>query len=129
MIRISAELNDARLHSVVAFLSGGVESARVHVYDGARPALGAVPAGQLLATIPFAQPIGTVADGGLTLAPTVEALIAATGQASWARVVNGHGALAWDCDVSDLNGDGELRLPSTTLYAGGYTRIVSGRLG
>jgi hypothetical protein len=43
--------------------------------------------------------------------------------------VNGNGSVAWDCDVSDLNGTGELRLPSTTLYAGGYTRIVSGLLG
>jgi len=53
-------------------------------------------------------------------------MITATGQASWARIVNGEGDLAWDCDVSDLNGAGELRLPSTTLYAGGSTRIVSG---
>jgi hypothetical protein len=45
------------------------------------------------------------------------------------RIVNGDGALGCDCDASDLEGTGELRLPSTTLYAVGYTRIVSGLLG
>ena len=129
MIRISTELSDARLQSVVAFLAAGVEAARVQVYDGVRPALAGVPAGKLLAAIALMEPIGTVADGLLTITPTGEVLIVNTGQAAWARVVNGNGTLAWDCDVSDLNGTGELRLPSTTLYAGGYTRIVSGVLG
>jgi hypothetical protein len=129
VIRISTELGDARLQSVVAFLAAGAEAARVQVYDGARPALAGLPAGKLLAAIALMEPIGTVADGLLTIAPTSEVLIVNTGQATWARVVNGNGTLAWDCDVSDLNGTGELRLPSTTLYAGGYTRIVSGVLG
>lgn len=129
MIRISSALADARLQSVVGFLGTGAEAARVLVYDGARPALAGTPLGELLAAIPLMEPIGTVADGALTLTPTGEALIVHTGQATWARVVNGNGRLAWDCDVSDLNGSGELRLPSTTLYAGGFTRIVSGVLG
>jgi hypothetical protein len=75
------------------------------------------------------EPIGEVEDGLLTITPTGEALIETSGEATWARIVNGDGALAWDCDVSNLDGTGELRLPSTTLYAGGYTRIVSGLLG
>lgn len=129
MIRISTELGDARLQSVVAFLAAGAEAARVQVFDGVRPALAGVPAGKQLAAIALMEPIGTVADGLLAITPTSEALIINTGQATWARVVNGNGTLAWDCDVSDLNGTGELRLPSTTLYAGGYTRIVSGVLG
>jgi hypothetical protein len=129
MIEISTELNGYRLNGVIAFLSAGAENAKAHLYDGARPVLGAPPAGNRLASIILVEPIGTVADGLLTLAPTPEAMIAATGEATWARIVNGDGALAWDCDVSDLDGTGELRLPSTTLYAGGYTRLVSGTLG
>jgi hypothetical protein len=129
MIEISAALNASRLNGVIAFLAIGAENAKVHLYDGARPVLGGTPAGTLLTSIVLVEPLGTVADGFLTLAPTPEAMILASGEATWARIVNGDGALAWDCDVSDLNGTGELRLASTTLYAGGYTRIVSGTLG
>ena len=126
MIAISPALNEYRLQGVIAFLAQGSAGARVDVYDGVRPALGGAPLGQLLVAIGLAEPIGTVAAGVLTLTLTTEVMITATGQATWARVVNGEGAVAWDCDVSDLNGTGEPRLPSTTLYAGGFTRIVSG---
>ena len=126
MIAISTALNEYRLQGVIAFLAQGSEGARAEIYDGVRPGLGESPAGTRLVTIILADPIGTVAEGVLTLTPTAEVMITATGQATWARIVNGEGAVAWDCDVSDLNGTGELRLPSTTLYAGGFTRIVSG---
>lgn len=129
MIQISSELNDYRLNAVVNFLAIGTENASVRIYGGVRPAFGAAPSGDLLATIALVEPIGNVEDGLLTITSTGEALIETSGEAVWARIVNGNGALAWDCDVSDLNGTGELRLPSTTLYAGGYTRIVSGLLG
>lgn len=129
MIAISTELNEFRLNAVIDFLAGGAENARAEIYDGVRPALGGTPTGNLLASIVLMEPLGTVSNGVLLVATTNEVMIGNTGQATWARIINGNGALAWDCDVSDLNGAGELRLPSTTLYAGGYTRIVSGLLG
>jgi hypothetical protein len=129
VIRISTALNDYRLNAVVNFLAIGAENARVLIYEGLRPVLGVEPEGRLLVTIVLVNPIGEVEDGLLTMTPTGEALIQNSGRAAWARIVNGDGMLAWDCDVSDSNGTGELRLPSTTLYAGGYTRIVSGLLG
>ena len=129
MIAVSTELNEFRLNAVLAFLSAGTANAWAEIYDGVRPALGGSPAGNLLACIVLMEPLGSVANGLLTVDPTNEVMIAHTGQATLARIVNGTGALAWDCDVSDLNGTGELRLPSTMLYAGGFTRIVSGLLG
>ena len=126
MIKISPALNEYRLQGVMAFLALGTDGARAEVYDGARPVFAGTPGGHLLVTIALVEPIGTIQDGVLTLMPTEEVMITATGQATWARIVNGEGGIAWDCDVSDLNGTGELRLPSTTLYAGGFTRIVSG---
>lgn len=129
MIQISSALNDYRLNAVVNFLAIGTDNASVRIYGGVRPAFGAAPSGDLLATLVLIEPIGDVEDGELAITPTAEALIETSGEATWARIVNGDGELAWDCDVSDLNGTGELRLPSATLYAGGYTRIVSGLLG
>lgn len=129
MIQISTALNDYRLNAVVNFLAIGTENASVRIYSGVRPALGEAPTGDLLATIVLVEPIGEVEDGLLSITPTDEVLIETGGVATWARIVNGDGALAWDCDVSGLDGTGDLRLPSTTLYAGGHTRIVSGLLG
>ncbi|SDD23141.1 hypothetical protein [Aquimonas voraii] len=129
MIQISDELNAYRLQGVITFLALGTEQARAHVYAGPRPGFGEAPQGPLLASIVLAEPLGTVVDGVLEVAPTNEALILTTGEATWARIVNGNGALGWDCDASDLEGMGELRLPTTTLYAGGYTRILTGLLG
>lgn len=129
MIQISNPLNDYRLQGVITFLALGTEQARAHLYAGPRPSFGAPPQGPLLASIVLAEPLGTVADGVLEVAPSNEALILSTGEATWARIVNGQGTLAWDCDASDLEGTGELRLPTTTLYAGGYTRILTGLLG
>lgn len=129
MIEISNALNGYRLQGVITFLALGTEQARAHVYAGPRPSFGAPPQGPLLASIVLAEPLGTVVDGVLEVAATNEAQILTTGEATWARIVNGQGALAWDCDASDLEGTGELRLPTTTLYAGGYTRILTGLLG
>ena len=129
MIEISNALNGYRLQGVITFLALGTEQARAHLYAGPRPSFGAPPQGPLLASIVLAEPLGTVVDGVLEVAATNEALILTTGEATWARIVNGQGALAWDCDASDLDGTGELRLPTTTLYAGGYTRILTGLLG
>lgn len=129
MIAISSALADARLAAVVGFMQTGSGSATANIYDGARPASGGVPAGNLLASIEFASPIGSVSAGVLTITPTAESLIAASGEGSWARILNANGDFAWDCNVSDQAGTGELKLASTTLYAGGSTRIVSGAIG
>ena len=126
MIEISATFNEARLQGVINFLSQGTDNATVEIYAAPRPSFGDPAAGSLLVTILLAEPVGTLGAGALTLTPTPEGLILATGQAAWARVRNGSAALAWDCDVSDLAGDGELKMPTTQLYAGGFTRIVSG---
>lgn len=69
-----------------------------------------------------------VLDGVLTLAPGEPVLNANSGVAAWARVVNGNGETAFDCDVTDTAGSGEIKIQSTVLYEGGETRMVSGVL-
>jgi hypothetical protein len=128
MIEITPALNSARLEGVLWFLVQGIESATAQIYEGSRPALGSMPNGRMLAAIPLATPAGIVTGGILTLAPGNEVMIANTGIAGWARVVNGNGDVAWDCDVSELNGGAEIQLATLQLYAGGFTRLVSGKL-
>lgn len=124
---ISAELNNYRLQGVIDFLSLGTGNATVELMDGTQPAFGGT-ATNVLATIEFVEPIGTISAGTLTITPTLEYLVTLTGIATWARVKNGQGTLAWDCAVSDLLGTAPLKLPDTQLYAGGMTRISSGTL-
>lgn len=128
-MQISSALNDYRLAAVISFLAIGTTNAKVQIYDGTQPAFGGTPSDVPLVEILLVEPCGTVEDGLLTLEPTDEYLITRSGTATWARVINGNGDLAWDCAVTDLNGAGPLKLSQTTLYAGGYTRLVSGALG
>ena len=118
MIQISDELNAYRLQGVITFLALGAEQARAHLYAGPRPGFGEAPQGPLLASIVLTEPLGTVVDGVLEVAPTNEALILTTGEATWARIVNGSGDLVLDCGVSDPAGSGEVKLPGTTLAVG-----------
>lgn len=128
-MQISTALRDARLVAVLTFLALGTENAKVQIFDGVQPDFGATPVGAPLVEIALNEPVGTVAGGVLTVTTTSEYMVANSGVATWARVINGEGTIAWDCAVGDLNGAGPLKLSSTTLYAGGYTRLVGGTIG
>ncbi len=127
-LSVSFDLKNARLSAVVAFLDTGAGVARVRIYPGVRPLVGAAPEIGFLAELPLLKPSGSVLDGTLTLAPGEPVLNANSGVASWARVVNGNGETAFDCDVTDTAGGGEIKIQSTVLYEGGETRMVSGVL-
>ena len=128
MITISTGLNEARLAGVRDFLDSGAGAATVNVYDGARPAGGAAVTTQnLLTTITLPEPCGVVAANKLTLDPVPDALIVHTGDATWARILNGNGDYALGCDVTDTLGAGEIKLASTSLLIGGAARLVSGQ--
>lgn len=127
-VTISQAHNEARLSGTLTYLDTGSGHARVRIYNGTRPAGGGT-ATTLLVEIALDKPSGTVSSGQLILASADLPLIASSGTATWARVVNGNGDYAFDCDVSDTSGSGEIKLPSTTLYAGGKTQLTSGVLG
>lgn len=129
MISVSVALANARMEAVVTFLALGADAARADIYGTARPANGADPGGVPLVSIPLLEPVGAVASGILTIDPPESAMISVTGVAAWARFVNGSGAQAWDCDVSEEGGPGEVWLDSVQLFAGGRATITAGTLG
>lgn len=124
-MQISVELANARLQAVIDFLAAGAAPATVKFYDGTQPVFGGT-ATNLLATVELTEPLGTVSNGTLTIAPSPEAMVQNSGVVTWARWENGNGVLAFDCAVTDLAGAGPLKVASTQLYAGGNTRISSG---
>lgn len=125
-IDVYAAFNEARLQGVVDFLLQGSAPAAAWIYAGTRPALGGTPSGELLVTIPFAAPVGTITAGVLVVTETNDAMCIATGTATWARIVNGAASPGFDCSVSDLLGDGDIKLDSVALFLGGQARIISG---
>ena len=129
MISVSVALANARLDAVVAFLAIGNGAARVDLYGTVRPANGADPGGAPLVSIALLEPVGTVTSGVLTITPPESAMISVTGTAVWARFVNGNDAPAWDCDVSEEGGPGEVWLDSVQLFAGGRATLTAGTLG
>ena len=129
-ITISAEHHAARLEGTRAFLDVGASPARVRIYGGTRPATPAdTPASAMLVEVRLTKPCGSVIDGHLLLTPQENALIARTGVATWARIVNGAEITAMDLDCSALGGTGDIRLAQTQLYAGGYAQMASATLG
>ena len=129
-ITISAEHHAARLEGTRAFLDEGSSPARVRIYGGIRPATPAdTPASAMLVEVKLTKPCGGVIDGHLLLTPQENALIARTGVATWARIVNGAEITAMDLDCSGLGGTGDIRLAQTQLYAGGYAQMASATIG
>ena len=128
-ITISAEHHAARLEGTRAFLDVGASPARVRIYGGTRPATPAdIPSSAMLVEVRLTKPCGSVIDGQLLLTPQESALIARTGVATWARIVNGAEIAAMDLDCSALGGTGDIRLAQTQLYAGGYAQMASATL-
>lgn len=129
-VAITVEHNEARLAGTLAFLDEGPQPARLRIYGGVRPASPAdVPSSAMLVEIALTKPAGTIAGGLLTLTQQEDGLITATGVATWARLVNGNDVTALDLDCSGTEGDGDVKLATTTLYLGGDARMVSAILG
>jgi len=123
---ISSEHNTARLAGTLAYLETGANAATIEMYDGAPPAPGgAITTQTLLSSIACRRPCGSIVGAKLVLDPPADALITATGNATWARLRNAGGDWAADCDVSDLDGNGALRMATVTLYAGGVARLLT----
>lgn len=126
---ITVEHNEARLAGTLSFLDAGSNPARLRIYGGTRPATPATPAttptSAMLVEIRLTKPAGTISNGLLTLTQQEDGLITASGIATWARLVNGDDVTALDLDCSGTDGNGDVKLASTTLYLGGDARMVS----
>ena len=129
-VAITQEHNEARLAGTLSFLDAGTNPARLRIYGGTRPETPATtPTSAMLVEIRLTKPAGTISNGLLTLTQQEDGLITASGIATWARLVNGDDVTALDLDCSGTDGNGDVKLASTTLYLGGDARMVSAILG
>lgn len=83
--------------------------------------------GRVLAVLPFSDPCAPPAKNAtLIFHPIKEDSSArATGKASKARITDAYGDIVFVCDVTDLNGDGAIKLNTISIVAGGPVRLTS----
>lgn len=119
-----------RLMATMADLSAGSGSPGVQIHRLPLVAPGAA-ADSTLVTIELSRPVATVVDGVLVLQPLDAdgSLILSSGDAAWARWVDGDGAWVMDTDVGLEGSDAAVWLRTLTLRAGGRCPLVSGMIG
>jgi hypothetical protein len=99
----------------------------IQIRSGTRPANpDAAATGTLLGTVTFAATaFGTAANGTATAAAIAsDTNAAATGTATWFRVMSGGGLPIFDGDIATSGAD--MNLSSTSIVAGGTINITSG---
>lgn len=129
-ITITAAHSAARLQGTKDYVETGTGTAKIGIYSTAR-GLVTDAAPTAICEIPLANPSGTIDGTGYHLDPSADGLNATTAVAVWARLFNRNGDVVADFDVRAQSDDpslGEIALPSTTLYAGGLTRLYSSTL-
>lgn len=129
MIGLSTALIDAlhaaKLQATLDFLHAGVGAPGIELYASARPASADTAAGATpLVTVPLSRPVGAVSGGELVLDVSADAMVAVTGDPLWGRVSSGAGVVAFDADVSLIDGGGDIEIPQARIYAGGLVRLV-----
>lgn len=108
-------------------LATWLSSGEIRIYDGARPANAdtAISTQTLLVTFTLANPSGTVTSGVFTGTNPAAAMIATSGTAAWARVVDSSAVTICDVDVGVTSSGAVIELDSLSLTAGGYCTITS----
>ena len=117
----------ARRTSRGELLAGWLDGGEIRVYDGTRPASAdtAVSTQTLLVTFEIADPSGTVTNGVFTGTNPAVAMIAETGTAAWARIVDSSAGTICDVDVGVTNSGAVIELDNLSLVEGGYCTITS----
>lgn len=130
MITTSAIYKTFRLQSIASAIESGTGTATVALFDGARPAtVEEAPASTPLVQIPLAKPVGVIENGHLTLAAGGNGQVLRSGLAAWARLYNCNGDALFDCDVGLEASSAEIKVRSTSLYAGAEVSLVSAVFG
>lgn len=117
----------ARRQSRGELLAGWLDGGEIRVYDSNRPATSDTAVGSQvnLVTFAIADPSGSVSNGIFTGGSIAAALVAATGTATWARVVDDSAGTVFDCDVGVAGSGALIELDSVSLVEGGYCSVTS----
>lgn len=127
---LSTAARNAAANAAVDLLDGGSGPGTMQIRSGTRPATPATTAtGTLLATVTFADPaFGAASTGVKTVADPAPVTAAATGTASWCRLLDSNAVAVLDGDVTATGGGGDVTLASTSIASGQTVDITGGTI-
>lgn len=117
----------ARKTSRANLVKGWFDGGEIRIYTATKPADSdtAITDQTLLATFIIPETSGTVSNGIFTGAAIAAAMIAATGTAAWARIVDSADATIADIDVGIVGSGSFFELDSLSFVEGAYCSITS----
>ncbi len=121
------DFTTARKTSRGTLLAGWLDGGAVRVYTASRPANAdtAISTQTLLVTFTLPDPSASVSNGVLTGNAIEAAMVAETGTAAWARIVDSDETTIGDCDVGLEESGAFIELDNLSLAEGGYCSVVS----
>ena len=122
-LRFATARKTSRCNLVKGWFDGG----KILVYTADPPANSdtAISTQTLLVTFEIPATSGTVANGVFTGASIAAAMIAETGTAAWARLVDSDDVTIGDVDVGLAGSDSFIELDSLSLVEGAYCSVTS----
>ena len=108
-------------------LATWLAAGEIRLYDGTRPTNAdiAISDQTLLGTFAIPNPAGTVTNGVFTGTNPAAAMMAVSGTATWARVVDSSAGTIFDADVGVTSSGSVIEIDNVTLASGGYCTITS----
>lgn len=124
-MKYSSTIKTARLQVVIDKLNavGSVPNPLLKVYAGTEPAfIDAITDQVLLVELVLTAPVNAAAivDGSVAMKDLPEAMVAADGTASFARLYDANEVLLAQLDIAELNAD--LTGTALTFYSGAFLR-------
>jgi hypothetical protein len=129
MIGQSLAFRDAAMIGRKDWLDLGVGNATIEVYGNTRPVVeGGAAGASPLFTFTLTKPCGTITNAVLSVTASAFALVAASGDPTWARWKNGNGDFAMDTGAGGPLSGEEVEVSAGTVYAGGKVVLASASL-
>ncbi len=125
MIALFVEVRNKRLAVIANALDAAVDGGLLRIYSAPRPAIDEALVDQdLLVEIRLPKPCTASVDNGtLIFAPIGAALCRRSGDAVWARLLDGDEHPVADMDVGLVGSNAEIALSKTALLAGGAVNV------
>lgn len=120
-MKFKTTLRSAMAQEIVSAIAAGSASApKLQIYDGAMPTgIGGAISGSLLAELEVSNTVGTVANGVLTFGSiTDDSSANASGDPTWARILDRDGGEVIHLTASAQGGSGEVQVNPGTISAG-----------
>lgn len=125
MLSLSTDIKNSILDSIVSKIDENPGNGTLVMYTGIRPDQNGVPNGQKLISFSLSNPSFTTSNNGAVLSYSITPLtdVLVDGTATWFRIYNGNNLTILDGDISDINGDGDIKISSVDFTIGSKVTI------